>query len=284
MDDDRSPLAGTEVHRLRSRAVGDEFKIFVGHCGTDAGTPAPVLYLTDANGFFGAAVDAVRLLQLARHLPPLYIVGIGYRMGGLADTVAVRSRDLTPSRDDTFAAAYPGHGMGGALPFLEFIREELMPWVRNRYPVEPHDATYFGHSLGGLFGSVVLFRAPDTFRRYVLSSPSCWWDGGVVYTMEAAYAAAHDDLTATVFLGVGALEDPAGRAREAANMPADEQALAARYPVDMVALMQKLADRLTGRRYPHLRMASQVFADEFHVTVAPLVLSRGLRHVFDAPR
>ena len=90
-NDDHSPLAGTEVHYLRSSHVGDEFKIFVGHCGIPDGARPSVLYLTDANGFFGATVDLVRSMQLAQHLPPLLVVGIGYRAGGLGDTVAIRT-------------------------------------------------------------------------------------------------------------------------------------------------------------------------------------------------
>ncbi len=41
--DDRSPVAGTEVHYLFSRHVGDEFKIFIGHCGDASEKPRPVL-------------------------------------------------------------------------------------------------------------------------------------------------------------------------------------------------------------------------------------------------
>ena len=67
LDNDHSPLADTEVHYLRSKHVGDEFKIFVGHCGaTDP--PPVVLYVTDANGMFGTAVS-----ELSRKLPPLFL-------------------------------------------------------------------------------------------------------------------------------------------------------------------------------------------------------------------
>ena len=80
--DDESPLADTEVHYLRSEHVGDEFKIFVGHCGALRQPPPAVLYVSDANGMFASAVDIVRLMQLSAHLPPMLVVGIGYRMGG----------------------------------------------------------------------------------------------------------------------------------------------------------------------------------------------------------
>ncbi len=115
MNNDESPLADTEVHYLTSDIVHDEFKIFVGHCGTTGQHQVPVLYLTDANGYFGGAVDIVRSMQLGFHLPPLLVVGIGYRSGGIGDITTPRTRDLTPTRDADFAKLFPDQeAMGGA--------------------------------------------------------------------------------------------------------------------------------------------------------------------------
>ena len=97
--DDGLPLAGSEVHYLRSEHVGDEFKIFIGHCGGSDDVDPVALYVADGNGMFASAVDIVRLMQLSAHLPPILVVGIGYRMGSLEDTVSVRARDLTPTPD-----------------------------------------------------------------------------------------------------------------------------------------------------------------------------------------
>ena len=104
---DGSPLADTEVHHLRSEHVGDEFRIFVGQCGARDGEVPAALYVTDANGLFGGAVDTVRLMQLSAHLPPLLVVGIGYRRGAIHDTLAARTRDLTPTVDPTYARIFP---------------------------------------------------------------------------------------------------------------------------------------------------------------------------------
>jgi predicted alpha/beta superfamily hydrolase len=285
VDSDSSPLAGTEVHFLQSAHVGDEFKVFVGRCGTDDVDRAAVLYVTDANGFFGLAVDIVRCLQLAAHLPPLLVVGIGYRAGVLKETIAVRTRDFTPTRDARFANLFPEQStMGGAGAFLAFVRHELMPWVDAHYRTDPGDTTFFGHSLGGLFGTYVLLTAPQTFRRYAIGSPSLWWDNEVSFDAEQAYAYTHADLPARVFFGVGANETHAGRGREAVNYPDDIRSKATAWYIDMVDSTQRMAMRLEQRRYPNLRVALAVFADEFHVSVASLILSRALRELFDAPR
>ncbi|MGZ8762731.1 MAG: alpha/beta hydrolase [Acidimicrobiia bacterium] len=283
-NDDRSPLAGTEVHFLDSESVGDEFKIFVGHCGDTGGPPPAVLYLSDANGLFASAVDVVRFMQLSAHLPPLLVIGIGYRMGALEETVIVRTRDLTPTFDPEFVRIFPEQTlMGGAEQFLGFIVEELQPWVQARYRVAADDSAYFGHSQGGLFGTWVMLTQPATFRRYGIGSPSLWWGGDMMFGYEAAYAAAHDDLPAKACFSVGAFEDFDGRQREVGRLTAGERAAAAVRRIDMVADTERMVAALRGRRYPSLEIDSMVLPDEFHVTVPHLNLSRSLRYLFDAP-
>ena len=282
---DVSPLADSEVHYLRSDHVGDELKVFIGHCGTRSATAVSTLYVTDANGFFGAAVDAVRSMQLSAHLPPILVVGIGYRTGALHETIAVRQRDLTPSIDPLMLQLYPAQtAMAGGPAFLRFIHDELMPWVNERYPTNPADSTFFGHSLGGLFGCCSLLTAPQAFQRYIIGSPSLWWQDDVAFTMEQAFADANTDLPARVFFGVGATEDHDGRQREAGRLSEDERRIAGTRYIDMADDTLRFASALESRGYPSLQVTSQVFPDEFHITVAPLTLSRGLRWLFDAPR
>ncbi len=289
MANEGTPLAGTETHYLDSRHVGGEFKIFVGHCGPAApGEPRPVLYVTDANGMFGAAVDVVRLLQLGFFVPPLIVVGIGYRASSLAETISIRVRDLTPTVDEAFLQrsratdpGAPAPQAGGAPRFLSFIRDELKPWVSARFDVDPADAAYFGDSLGGLFGTYALLTAPDTFQRYVLGSPSLWWDKQVSFRHEEE-STSRRSARARVFLGVGGLETPAGFRASTRLMPAAQREAAAQMTreIDMVEDMERMVKRLASGAYPGLQVASHVFPDEHHVTVPPAILSRGLRFAY----
>ena len=215
------------------------------------------------------------MMQLAGHLPPILVVGIGYRRGALQETIEPRTRDLSPTPDHGFSGFFPElSNMGGAAATLGFIRDELMPWVDARFAVRPGDSTYFGHSLAGLFGTYVLLTAPETFRRYAIASPSLWWDDGVIKSFEDAYAEAHEDLPAKAYFGIGADETYEGRQHEASRYPDEMREKATAWPFDMVADMNELVRRLEARRYAGLELTSAVFADEFHVTVAPLVLSR----------
>jgi predicted alpha/beta superfamily hydrolase len=283
--DDELPIAGTEVHYLRSEHVGHEFKIFVGHCGDTLGTPCATLYVGDANGMFASAVDTIRFMQLSAHLPPMLVVGIGYRLGGIAGTEVVRARDFTPTDDRRFARVFPHHTMlGGAGRFLAFIRAELQPWVRAHYDVDPDDTTFFGQSMGGLFATYALLTEPDTFANYGIGSPSLWWHDDMMFGYEEEYAATHSDLAAKVFFAVGEYEDHEGRLREADRLSPEERSAAALRYIDMVADTERMATALRGRNYPSLEIESVVLPGEFHVTVPIFNLSRSLRYLFDAPR
>ena len=282
---DQSPLANSEVHYLRSEHVGDEFKIFVGHCGATDGEPPAVLYVSDANGVFAGAVEIVRFMQLSAQLPPILVVGVGYRVGGIDETIVVRTRDFTPTYDEEFVRIFPQQTlMGGADSFLAFLRDELKPWVQARYRCDTDDSMFFGHSQGGLFANYVLLTEPQTFRRYGIGSPSLWWDHNMMFGYEARYSATHDDLPARAFFSVGAYEDHDGRRREVSRMSADARAAAALRHIDMVADSERMVAALRSRSYPSLEVGSVVLPDEFHVTVAHLNLSRSLRNLFDAPR
>ena len=173
--------------------------------------------------------------------------------------------------------------VGGAADFLHFLRHELEPWVRRNYRTAPGDTTLFGHSLGGLFATWVMLSDPGAFRRYLIGSPSLWWDDGLVSRHEDAYAATHDDLPVAAFFGIGSDETFEGRIRESARMAPDGQKRVTALPLDMVDDLQRLVNRLEHRNYPGLQAHCVVLPDEFHVTVPPLILSRGLRHLFDAP-
>jgi predicted alpha/beta superfamily hydrolase len=263
------PLGAVEVHDLWSEAVGDHFRVFVGHCGQE---PQAALFVTDGNGLFGTAVDTVRMMQIPALLPAVLVVGIGYPGAAtIADTIAIRARDLTPTPSRLFP------GSGGAGSFLEFIRGELVPWVGERWPSAGTRSVYFGHSLGGLFGVHALLTEPATFDDLIISSPSLWWGRKAPLTWEEQWAIDHDDLAARVYVGIGGHETDEGRRLEAVNLPDDDPFKPPALYLDMVADVIRFADALRARRYPSLVLDVDVFPGEFHATVAPIVLNRGLR-------
>jgi predicted alpha/beta superfamily hydrolase len=268
-------LGGTEVLDVWSEDVGDTFRLFVGRCGP---TPRATLVVADGNGLFGLAVDAVRLMQIPGLLPSLAVVGVGHPGAAtVADTVGIRERDLTP----TAWPAFPGSG--GAAAFLRFVRGPVLDRLAERFPGCLATTVFFGHSLGGLFGTWALLQQPPPFTHFVLSSPSLYWDRYAVLAAEQARATAGGGLAAHVYLGIGELEDDAGRRLETRNLPAGHPHKAARTRLDMVDDLRRFAERLGSRQHPGLDLELAVFPGEFHATVPATVLTRGLRHFFARP-
>jgi predicted alpha/beta superfamily hydrolase len=121
-------------------------------------------------------------LQLFQEVPEMVIVGIGYPVNDFRQALGLRTRDLTPTKDDAWIEEllkltqgdFTNDGSGSADNFLKFIREELKPFIKANYRIDAEDSSISGHSFGGLFGLYALLHAPNTFKRYIISSPSIW--------------------------------------------------------------------------------------------------------------
>jgi predicted alpha/beta superfamily hydrolase len=226
----------------------------------DGVRPYPILYALDANAGFGTLVEGHRMMSLRKDLPDVLIAGVGYPVEDFAETLEVRRRDLTPTPDRDDLAEGPrseeAPRSGQADEFLRFLREELFPTIEGRYHVDSGDRGLLGVSFGGLFAVYALFTDPSAFRRYVIGSPSLWWDDGVLFDMAEA-AEKHDYAGVRVFLSVGAEEEDT-----------------------VVRDVRRLAGILQSERFRNLRLRSCAFEGETHLSVGGATLWRGLKEVY----
>jgi predicted alpha/beta superfamily hydrolase len=146
---------------------------------------------------------------------------------------------------------------GGADAFLDFIESEVKPFINEHYRTETDDETLAGYSLGGVFGFHVLFNHTDTFDKYIIGSPSIWWDDEVCFDFEAKYAKNNKDLAKRVFISVGSLE-PGGATNH-----------------------EEMLRRLKSREYANLKVEHFVFPGETHVSGLGTAFNRGLKFVFN---
>lgn len=149
---------------LYSEILEEQREIWVYVPDEANGRKFPVLYLLDGRGHFYSVAGMTRQLSTVNGntvLPEMVVVAI---------TNTNRFRDLTPSHvgDSTNVS-------GGGEAFTQFIRDELMPYVEDKYPIAEH-RTMVGHSLGGLMAINTLMYYPDMFDNYVAIDPSLWWD------------------------------------------------------------------------------------------------------------
>jgi hypothetical protein len=209
-------------------------------------------------------------LQLYALVPSLLVVGVGYASAStISDTLAARERDLTPSP----VAEFPGSG--GANAFRRFLASVALPRARVLAPTLRR-TTYFGHSLGGLFGVHDLLAEDRLFDRHVISSPSLWWDNHALLRHELPEVAAGE-----AFFCIGGEETDEGRRREGAALPDGHRFKPHPTYLDMVDDVRRFVARLQARAGNDLRLQSLVLPDEYHVTSPPVALTRGLRWLFE---
>lgn len=214
-------IVDTETRLITSDFVQQEFQISIAlpllH---PADTPAtyPVLYLLDANFFFGGITEMTRLMRECGEFPISIVVGIGYPFSGPANEMidAVsgwRTRDFTPvaspKAEQEVLQGSPTLqtvASGGADAFYQFVAQEVIPIVEADYPIDATNRTLMGHSWGGVFGLYSLFRDPSLYRNYLICSPDLPYGDGVIFKYEEKYARDHDALPATLFISQGGRE------------------------------------------------------------------------------
>lgn len=244
-------IRNSRVHTLYAAEIAQEYKISVQlpHGYHESGEPYPVLYVLDGDQFFGMVTDSVRLLQHAKEVPDLLIVGIGYGTD-TADHFINRIRDYSPSPIEQFPFG------GGAEPFRSFLLEEVIPLINATYHTNATNHTLMGASISGLFVLDTMLQHPSLFTQLIVSSPSLFWDNFRIRQLEAHYAQQHADLPVHLFLSVGAAEE-------------------------MREDIQAFSTTLAERRFPGLTLHTATFADETHFSVQPVALMRGVRAIYN---
>lgn len=240
----------------------------------------PVVFVTDGNGLFPLAAAQMAIMGLASK--GAIVVGVGYPTDDYMRPMMLRYKDLTPvTQDKTLFPTQPplaeADQGGGSELFYRFITEELRPALSASYPINAQEQTLYGHSLGGLFVLGVMFKHPESFKNYVASSPSIWWDKGSVLKEESGFLAQAKSSKhpLRVLICVGAKEQdplshyPGGESLSEVNKKISQ--------ARMVGNARDLAHRLaqTGAKSGFV-VRFQDFSAEDHLSVIPAAISRAL--------
>lgn len=271
--DDSPPayaLSGTAVHILHAARLNRDYELYVAlpkSYATGSDRRYPVVFVTDAPYSFPLTrAIAARVGGHGPDLPEFILVGLGYAKGDTPEFS--RRRDYTPSsnRDADLRSDMAGRApaFGEAAGYRNFLADEVFPFIARRYRADMGRKVFAGHSYGALFGADTLTREPSLFQGYVLGSPSLWFDHRALPARERAWATgAHAD----VYIGAGEYERRAPRGSRDTRRYASEG--------DMVADVQWFSAAL-ARHTNRLRMRTDVIAGEDHLTVAPVLITRGL--------
>ena len=102
--------------------------------------------------------------------------------------------------------------------FLDFITDDLMPYLGNEYNIDFSRSTLYGHSLGGTFAHYAVFNSDkyenQPFHNYIIGSPAFWSPGFLPYVDQEEvlndyyYFDRNQSLDKRIFVCAGADEDP----------------------------------------------------------------------------
>lgn len=266
-------VPNTQVRQLQSSTNNAIYRLYIATPPEYAtsGKTYPVVYMLDADYSFALTRNIVQHFAERGKLPEMILVAIAYP--GAADDMEVyysnRKRDYTPSPTTVgFSSGQPaqtsaedGHnGQGGADSFHTFIANQVVPYVESHYPVTK-DRTFIGHSYGGLFGTYVLLTDPDLFKRYVIVSPSLWFDNGLMLKIEAK-SAPDRVMDAQAYFAIGSRETKAMTG------------------APMVQQLKQFTKTLAAQRNSGLRVTLDVREGETHESIFPGAVTRGLETVF----
>ena len=276
------PSRGIESFTFQSPSMGVRYGVNVGlpvGFTPGAGRKYPALVSTDGDWAFLGVYDAAHSLMEQQAIEGLFVISIGSPLEA-GDSAWVRRRiyEFSPPNwdmKDPFGQEVTkacqtyrspaGRCAGGAPSFLNAIVTELIPLVAAKYPIDPAQLGLFGISAGGFFASWTIFQPNSPFRKYIISSPAMAYGDGEIFRQEARYASGHKDLGVGIYFGAGGLE-------------IQDQFLEGTGRI--VSGMTHLAGVLTGRRYPGLKMVSEIHPGMGHGDVMGTSVVRGLRSLY----
>ncbi|MEL6833253.1 MAG: alpha/beta hydrolase-fold protein [Bacteroidota bacterium] len=151
---------------IDSTILGEERPVYIHlprNFREDSNQRYPVLYVLDAGSQDIRMAQIAQILASADVMPEVIVVG-------LPNTD--RNRDLTPP---TIFQSEEQEHKGEADAFLQFIEQELIPHIEERYLTSDKQALV-GHSRGGLFSGYAYLQRPDLFDAYFSFSPAYWRD------------------------------------------------------------------------------------------------------------
>ncbi|TAE90567.1 MAG: alpha/beta hydrolase, partial [Bacteroidetes bacterium] len=159
-------------------------------------TKYPVIYLLDGS----ADEDFIHIVGLVQfnsfewinQVPKSIVVGIA---------TVDRRRDFTfPTTVQAQKKNFPTTGHSDK--FISFIEKDLQPYIETKYRTNV-DKTIIGQSLGGLLATEVLLKKPTLFNKYIIVSPSLWWDNGSLLNQTANLSTTNLAQQTAVYIGVG---------------------------------------------------------------------------------
>ncbi len=162
----------------------------------------PVFFLTDGVWRFGNHTELRKVMENGE-AADVILVSLGYNYKIDGTNQYYRFTHLIRERNK----------------LLDFITDNLMPYLGENYSIDYTNSSLYGHSNGGVFAHNALFNSDlyenQPFGNYIIGSPSFWGLYDEYFDLDPdgcqsdyGYFNRNDTLNKKVFLCGGSLEDP----------------------------------------------------------------------------
>ena len=252
------PFVLGSIEEFESKILGENriLNIYLpeGYIPNDT-TRYPVVYLLDGS----ADEDFIHTVGLFQfntfswidRVPKSIVVGIA---------TVDRRRDFTfPSTIESEKKNFPTTGHSDK--FISFLEEELKPFINNKYKTNS-SAMLIGQSLGGLLASEILLKRPEMFNKYLIISPSIWWDNGSLLNQSSQVIEKLSQKT-DVYIGVG-----------------KEGLTPGEFPRVMEVDANLLVEKLNNSKNKNIAVYFDYLPDEDHATISHQAIFNGLRMLY----
>ena len=257
--DERKPFILGVIEEYQSTILGENRTLNIylpeGYNGNDT-TKYPVIYLLDGS----ADEDFIHVVGLVQfntfswvnRIPKSIVVGIA---------TVDRRRDFTfPTTIAEDKKNYPTTGHSDK--FISFIENELQPFIAKKYQTNS-EKTIIGQSLGGLLATEILLKKPYLFNKYIIVSPSLWWDDGSILKQQSEILTENFKQKTEIYIGVG-----------------KEGLAPCTAPHVMEVDANLLAEKLKLSKSKTLNVHFDYLPDEDHATIGHQGISNGFRMVY----
>ena len=159
--------------------------------GTNKNKKYPVIYRLDGKENLPLITEVMHKLQKADSAPEIIMVAIEN---------TDRARDFAPTVNQDPRGPV-GQG-GGADKFLDFLEQELIPYINNKY--QTHDFKVIsGASVAGLFTIHSLQSRPHLFQAHMAYSPAVWWGDRITAKKTKAFMSQAKHLDNYLYMNIG---------------------------------------------------------------------------------
>ncbi len=182
-------------------------------------------------------------------------------------SIVIGIANVDRKRDFTSASVIPEEinnykTAGHSDKFISFIKNELQPFIIKNYKCS-NDKTIIGESLGGLLATEILLYHPELFNRYIIVSPSLWWNDGA-FIKETNNRLKNNIIPdKKVYFGVG-----------------KEGLAPSSIPHVMEVDINLLVDKLKGYKIQHLEVMFDYLPNENHGTIFHQAVLNSLSFIY----